>query len=155
MKQQIGFFIMVCLLCVGILLIPYGKKETEREAVRKEVENRIDDTLYLRVLHGEQVETMSLHAYLAGVVGAELPESFPMEAKKAQAVAARTYALRQMGKEKHPGADICTDSSCCQAWVPEPYLNVFLTSLSLACLSTALAILIGYPFGLTAAISPD
>ena len=123
MKQQIGFFIMVCLLCVGILLIPYGKKEMERETVRKEVENRIDDTLYLRVLHGDQVETMSLHAYLAGVVGAELPESFPMEAKKAQAVAARTYALRQMGKEKHPGADICTDSSCCQAWVPEPYLN--------------------------------
>ena len=37
----------------------------------------------------------------------------------------------------------------------EQYLNVFLTSLSLACLSTALVILIGYPFGLTAALSPD
>ena len=37
----------------------------------------------------------------------------------------------------------------------EQYLNVFKTSLGLACLSTVLVILIGYPFGLTAALSPD
>ena len=37
----------------------------------------------------------------------------------------------------------------------EQYLNVFRTSLSLACLSTVLVILLGYPFGLSAALSPD
>lgn len=37
----------------------------------------------------------------------------------------------------------------------QQYLNVFKTSLGLACLSTALAILLGYPFGLSAALSPD
>ena len=37
----------------------------------------------------------------------------------------------------------------------EQYFSVFKTSLGLACLSTALVILLGYPFGLTAALSPD
>ena len=37
----------------------------------------------------------------------------------------------------------------------EQYLNVFRTSLSLACLSTVLVILLGYPCGLSAALSPD
>lgn len=35
-----------------------------------------------------------LEAYIIGVVAAEMPASFPEEALKAQAVAARTYALR-------------------------------------------------------------
>lgn len=37
----------------------------------------------------------------------------------------------------------------------EQYFNVFKTSIGLACLSTVLVILIGYPFGLTAALSPE
>lgn len=37
-----------------------------------------------------------LEEYVAGVVAAEMPAAFPEEALKAQAVAARTYQLRQM-----------------------------------------------------------
>ncbi len=37
----------------------------------------------------------------------------------------------------------------------DQYFSVFKTSLGLACLSTALVILLGYPFGLSAALSPD
>ena len=37
-----------------------------------------------------------LEEYVAGVVAAEMPASFPQEALKAQAVAARTYQVRQM-----------------------------------------------------------
>ena len=69
----------------------------------------------------DKVETMSLTEYLEGVVAAEMPASFPLEALKAQAVAARTYTVRHLevyggspcGKD---GADICTDSTCCQAY---------------------------------------
>jgi stage II sporulation protein D len=39
------------------------------------------------------VEELPLDDYVAGVVSGELPRSFPLEAQKAQAVAARTYAL--------------------------------------------------------------
>ena len=121
MKQQIGFFAVVCFLCIGILLFPYGKEQWEDQRTEPDEGTvSMDEAIYLQVLHGDQVQTMTLSSYLAGVVGAELPGSFPMEAKKAQAVAARTYALRRSGEGKHSQGDICTDSSCCQAWTSDP-----------------------------------
>jgi len=39
------------------------------------------------------IEELPLDDYVAGVVSGELPRSFPLEAQKAQAVAARSYAL--------------------------------------------------------------
>lgn len=68
---------------------------------------------------------MPLEEYLTGVVAAEMPASFHLEALKAQAVVARTYTINQMrrfggkGCDKHPGADICTDPAHCQAWEKE------------------------------------
>jgi stage II sporulation protein D (peptidoglycan lytic transglycosylase) len=41
----------------------------------------------------EAIEELSLEEYVAGVVSAEMPGAFPPEALKAQAVAARSYAL--------------------------------------------------------------
>jgi stage II sporulation protein D len=41
----------------------------------------------------QAVNVLPLEAYLEGVLGSEMPPSYPMEALKAQAVAARTYAL--------------------------------------------------------------
>ena len=66
-----------------------------------------------------KTEELPLEEYLIGVVGAEMPASFPLEALKAQAVAARTYAVRHMtafGGSGCSGADICTDSGCCQSY---------------------------------------
>ena len=65
------------------------------------------------------VEELTMAEYLWGVVAAEMPAAFEPEALKAQACAARTYTVaRQEGtSSKHPEADICTDSSCCQAYV--------------------------------------
>jgi len=66
-----------------------------------------------------KTEEMPLEEYIIGVVGAEMPASFPLEALKAQAVAARTYAVRHMtafGGSGCSGADICTDSGCCQSY---------------------------------------
>ena len=39
---------------------------------------------------------MDLESYLVGVVAAEMPATFSLEALKAQAVAARTFAIRRM-----------------------------------------------------------
>lgn len=41
------------------------------------------------------VNVLPLEAYLQGVLGSEMPKTFPLEALKAQAVAARTYALNK------------------------------------------------------------
>jgi stage II sporulation protein D len=41
------------------------------------------------------VNVIALEDYLSGVLGSEMPAQFPLEALKAQAVAARTYALER------------------------------------------------------------
>lgn len=74
----------------------------------------------LRVLEGDAVVEMDLGTYLACVLRAEMPASFPLEALKAQAVAARTYTLYQLRNgAHHENADICTDHTCCQAFLGE------------------------------------
>ena len=80
-----------------------------------------DAQITLRVLHGEQVEEMMLNDYLIGVVRAEMPASFEIEALKAQAAAARTYTLHKLRNGGGHGetADICTKSTCCQAYIDE------------------------------------
>jgi stage II sporulation protein D len=56
------------------------------------------------------VNVLALEDYLAGVLGSEMPKSFPLEALKAQAVAARTYALHkkleQYGQPFHLGSSV-------------------------------------------------
>lgn len=60
------------------------------------------------------VNIVNLEDYLKGVVPNELsPDAFPqLEALKAQAVAARTYVLRNRGGYAAHGYDICATPSC-------------------------------------------
>ena len=62
---------------------------------------------------------MNLDDYLLGVVSAEMPANYEIEALKAQAVVARTYTLYTImhSQNKHGDGVICTSSSCCQAWM--------------------------------------
>lgn len=63
------------------------------------------------------VQSMQMQEYLTCVLLREMPAAFEPEALKAQAVVARTYALkRQSSPEKHMQAAVCTDSSCCQGF---------------------------------------
>ncbi len=59
--------------------------------------------------------------YLWGVVAAEMPAAFEPEALRAQAVCARTYSLWKLRAKSHQeeGADICADSTCCQAYLSQ------------------------------------
>ena len=70
------------------------------------------------------VSEMGLNEYLTGVLLAEMPASFEQEAKKAQAVVARTYTIRAFeGASKHDSAAVCMESSCCQGYISaEDYL---------------------------------
>lgn len=65
------------------------------------------------------VEELTMEEYLWGVVAAEMPASFEEEALKAQACAARTYTvtLQEASSPRHPDAQICDDSGCCQAYL--------------------------------------
>lgn len=95
----------------------------EKPKVRVEVNTGVR-TVRVKFHQTGQVKIMPLEDYLVGVVAAEMPANFHLEALKAQAVAARTYALKKMelagqknGHNPHPDADVCTDPSHCQGWL--------------------------------------
>jgi len=85
--------------------------------------NNIDNDFEVKVYFHEtkEIKTMFLEEYILGVVIAEMPASFELEALKAQAVAARTYTMNKIknfsGNGLHDAADVCTDFSHCQAYI--------------------------------------
>lgn len=97
--------------------MPSGSKVTLPKPATKPSQAMLP--LFLPVLHQGNVENWDIEEYLVGVLLAEMPASFEMEALKAQAVAARTYALKchYLGY-KHMGA-ICTEGTCCQGYLTE------------------------------------
>lgn len=58
------------------------------------------------------VNTVNMNQYLKGVVPKEMTGTWPIEALKAQAVAARTYALTIKTKHAHQGFDLCSTVDC-------------------------------------------
>ncbi|MCL2421979.1 MAG: SpoIID/LytB domain-containing protein, partial [Defluviitaleaceae bacterium] len=62
------------------------------------------------------VNILGLEEYLFSVVPSEMPATWHQEALRAQAVAARTYALRILNHgSPHTGFDLC-DRVCCQVY---------------------------------------
>ena len=67
----------------------------------------------------DKLLTMNLEEYVLGVASGEMPVTYELEALKAQAVATRTYTLYRAahgGCHTYEGADVCTNSACCQAF---------------------------------------
>lgn len=87
---------------------------------RRMAEEESGQLVRLKLTSGGVVR-LPLETYLIGVVAAEMPAEFDIEALKAQAVAARTYALLRLRSRasdgKHPDADLCADPEHCQAWL--------------------------------------
>ena len=64
-------------------------------------QKRFPGKLNLFVLDSEilVVNVLGIEKYLSSVVGSEMPAKWPLEALKAQAIASRTYALKQKGND--------------------------------------------------------
>lgn len=82
---------------------------------------QIEDEQTITVSVDGKAEKMGLEDYIAGVVASEISPDFPIEAIKAQAVAARTYAVYKISagrSDTHPDADVCDDFHHCAAYKP-------------------------------------
>lgn len=93
--------------------------EPDADVARLEAALRDEPVLNVYDADAGLLRQVPLEQYVCSVVAAEMPASYHLEALKAQAVAARTRALRQRlegGCSAHPDADICTDSGHCQAF---------------------------------------
>ena len=58
------------------------------------------------------INQVELTPYLLSVVPSEIYASWPMEALKAQAVAARSYTLSNLGRHSSDGYDLCSSVHC-------------------------------------------
>lgn len=129
MKNKITILIILLLLfMIPILMTNYFEKQyTSEETTSIDIAESVDSIItdntsekrYIEVYHinSDTVLTLELEEYLIGVVAAEMPASFEMEALKAQAVTARTYLLYRLKKdsenpEQHKQAPICSGTHC-------------------------------------------
>lgn len=86
---------------------PFGAKGLPWHRYRGFLTVRREPDGTLRVIN-----TVPLEPYLYGVLPAEIGARVPMEAMKAQAVAARTYALKNRGKCLADGFDLDDTTRC-------------------------------------------
>lgn len=70
---------------------------------------------YLRLTLDRTVNVLSLEDYLRGVVAREMPSRWHIYALRAQAVAARTFAVRQRDQRANQAWQLC-DTSACQVY---------------------------------------
>ena len=120
---QILFAVLLCLAVPSVLagLVTNGDnpddESVETQIPLSDVTN-VHSHESVRVLNAENgVTEMNLDSYLLGVLLQEMPGDFELEALKAQAVVARTYALmRNLKGDKHSAKAVCTDSACCQGY---------------------------------------
>ncbi len=75
---------------------------------------RYRGVIRLRVKSGKIliVNEIGLEKYLYGVLGREMSEGFPLEALKAQSIAARNYAILNLGRHSADGFDLCNGEHC-------------------------------------------
>lgn len=128
--MKINSFLYAVLLGLIIpwLLLFTAKKPTQEkntEPTRAQIANNSSQQLISVVFAENDVRQMELESYILGVLVGEMPADFELEALKAQAVVARTFAVKtQRAGTKHDNGAICVDSACCQNYyAPDAYLQ--------------------------------
>ena len=74
--------------------------------------------LTVYIAEEDTLADIDIETYVAGVVAGEMPNTWPLEALKAQAILARTFVLKFVTEKesRYPGADISTDIAEAQAY---------------------------------------
>lgn len=148
MKDLLKIAIVFAVLLLAIPMVAFFKPETDSgmpsetaekvtltEAVTEETAPTetvvTDDVIRVLDFTSGQVTELAMQDYVTGAVLAEMPATYHEEALKAQAVAARTYAVRQREKQRLDpdemlmGADISNDSTRFQAYFTPEQAKAF------------------------------
>lgn len=104
-------------MILHVFLLTEGTNAEPQQQISQEEPSRT--VRVLRTGNGIR-ETVDINTYLTGVILAEMPAGFDMEALKAQSVAARTYTMKAiLTGGKHGDCSLCDESQCCQGFVTE------------------------------------
>ncbi|WP_233354679.1 stage II sporulation protein D [Paenibacillus sp. JZ16] len=86
-----------------------------------------EPTVSVYVTKTDTVEELPLEQYLVGVLAAEMPAEFQLEALKAQAIAARTYIVQRLASGDRSGVPdgkaVVTDTVSHQAYIAQDELT--------------------------------
>ena len=127
--KKVFIYFFIFLLIFFLLPAFLTKKNVEAKVInndesKKKETEEVQEYNYktygtIKLLHAKtnEIEEVPIDTYLCNVVSAEMPADFEKEALKAQAIVARTYTIYKIQNKKHENADICDDSTCCQAWI--------------------------------------
>ena len=129
--RRIGIYYTMIALIIIVLIpavivktfnfVPKKSKDNptdnSKAVVQKDEQVKIGDGIKVYDTRTQKVREMDLEEYIKGVVAAEMPAEFHIEALKAQAIASRTYALSRIsnyadGHPDHSEAPLCTGIHC-------------------------------------------
>lgn len=130
MREIKSLLIVLIVVVAVIIALPMiiigGKGEVENNNKQLVEDKQLDKTLAEYVSDGkikvyisneEKVEEINFEDYIKGVVASEMQVSFEIEALKAQAIAARNFALNKIKYNctNGKGANVC-DTTHCQVY---------------------------------------
>ena len=101
MKNKILVVIIILLVPISLLINPQTQKQQETQPKQE---------IIVHLQKDNEILNLNLFDYLVGVVGAEMPASFPFEALKAQSIASRTFALSSLQENNEINTTLSSQS---------------------------------------------
>ncbi|HLR09263.1 MAG TPA: stage II sporulation protein D [Bacillota bacterium] len=126
----VAIFVAVILVIPALIVVPFIQDDSaesvtaETDPVSVELQEG-DSPFSVAVLRSQtdKIEDVPLEEYVSGVVAAEMPADFEIEALKAQALAARTYIVNHLLYQDESGEDDVTDTVRHQVYKNEEELR--------------------------------
>ena len=114
----------ILLLTFIIILIPFTIVNFFKVDQKEEIKLNYESNTIIRVkrMASGEIVGVPFEQYIVGVLAGEMPIYFNLEALKAQAVAARSYALKRMEYNKDNDFDV-VDSILNQVYLDDGYLK--------------------------------
>lgn len=113
-------YILIAILILAVLPLIFVDR------MHSAVEEKTDEAVPVIsvLMENNETQSMTIEDFVIGVVAAEMPASFEIEALKAQAIVARTYVLYHSPLPqgiggRHEEIAVCTDPNHCQAYISE------------------------------------
>ncbi len=121
MKRITSLYFFIFLLLLFLIPALFGAGFTRNSHINITPPSPLQSSAEISFLDTKsgKTTTINIEEYLPGVLAAEMPASYELEALKAQAVAARSYIISRINSlsDAHPKATVCTDPSHCKAWL--------------------------------------
>ncbi len=121
----IVLFLFIIIIVIPLIFVKGCKSNYKHNQEPIKQDDGLTNEISLYITGEDKVIGINFDEYLKGVVAAEMPASFHIEALRAQAVAARTYTYYRIQNKKnsnqevpeHQGAFVCDNPSHCKAWI--------------------------------------